>query len=108
MVGLARLVTDYVTFGYLTDVYVLGAHQGRGLGRWMMGCLDEVLASWPGLRRCVLYTRGEGAARLYGETLGMRPVAETPSASLIFLERHAALVRGRAYKPRDEGGDDGR
>ncbi|KAL2176215.1 uncharacterized protein P884DRAFT_293041, partial [Thermothelomyces heterothallicus CBS 202.75] len=72
MVGLARVVTDYVTFAYLTDVYVLPAHQGRGLGRWLMACLDEVLASWPALRRCMLLTRDEAAVRMYGATIGAR------------------------------------
>ena len=33
MVGGARIVTDRATFGWLTDVYVLAEHRGRGLGR---------------------------------------------------------------------------
>ncbi|KXX76960.1 DNA ligase [Madurella mycetomatis] len=107
MIGLSRLITDYVTFGYLTDVYILGAHQGKGLGRWMMGCVDEVLASWPSLRRCMLFTRDASAVRLYAETLGMTDVRETPSASLFLLERHAALVQGRAYKARQRGEAEG-
>jgi ribosomal protein S18 acetylase RimI-like enzyme len=107
MVGLARLVTDYVTFGYLTDVYVLAEHQGKGLGRWMMECLDEVLASWPKLRRCLLFTRDESAVKLYRETLGMSDVSETPSAKLFLLERHAAMVQGRAYKQARPKAEDG-
>src|SRR4051812_24576194 len=35
-VGLARVVTDYATFAYLCDVYVLEEHRGRGLGKRMM------------------------------------------------------------------------
>jgi ribosomal protein S18 acetylase RimI-like enzyme len=31
-VGFARVVTDGLVFAYLTDVYVLPEHQGRGLG----------------------------------------------------------------------------
>ena len=31
-VGLARVVTDYATFAYLCDVYVLEEHRGHGLG----------------------------------------------------------------------------
>lgn len=86
MVGFARLVTDYTTFGYLTDVYVLAAHQGLGLGRWMMRCLDEVLGSWPHLRRCLLLTRGEAAIRMYGETIGAKDVGET-EMGLVLMER---------------------
>lgn len=31
-VGFARVVTDGLVFAYLTDVFVLSEHQGRGLG----------------------------------------------------------------------------
>jgi GNAT superfamily N-acetyltransferase len=31
-VGFARIVTDYATFAWLADVYVLEEHRGRGLG----------------------------------------------------------------------------
>lgn len=31
-VGFARAVSDGAVFAYLADVYVLGAHRGRGLG----------------------------------------------------------------------------
>ena len=35
-VGFARLVTDYTTFGYLMDVYILPAHRGKGLSKELM------------------------------------------------------------------------
>jgi len=35
-VALARIVTDYATFAYLTDVYVEEPHQGQGLAAWMI------------------------------------------------------------------------
>lgn len=35
-VGFARLVTDYTTFGYLMDVYILQEHRGRGLSKKLM------------------------------------------------------------------------
>jgi GNAT superfamily N-acetyltransferase len=68
-VGLARVITDEATFAYLCDVYVLPAHQGRGLGRWLMEC---VMASprLQGLRRWMLVTRD--AHGLY-EGVGFRP-----------------------------------
>lgn len=71
MIGFARLITDYVTFAYLTDVYVLPSHQRKGLAKWMMECLDSVLSSWPELRRTMLLTGDAGAVRLYEKTLGM-------------------------------------
>ena len=38
-IGLARVITDYATFAYLCDVYVLPAYQGKGLGKWLMSCV---------------------------------------------------------------------
>ncbi|MEO8061305.1 MAG: GNAT family N-acetyltransferase [Pseudomonadota bacterium] len=35
-VGFTRVVTDYATFAYLCDVYVLEEHRGRGLSKLMM------------------------------------------------------------------------
>ena len=38
-VGFARVVTDRATVAYLCDVVIAPAHQGRGLGNWMLTCL---------------------------------------------------------------------
>lgn len=54
--GFARVTTDFATFAYLADVFVLEAHRGRGLGKWLM----EVVLSHPELqnmRRWMLATR---------------------------------------------------
>jgi GNAT superfamily N-acetyltransferase len=55
-VGFARVITDQATYAYLADVYVLEAHRGRGLAKWLM----EVIISHrslQGLRRFSLSTR---------------------------------------------------
>ena len=41
MVGAARVVTDYATFGWLCDVFVLDAHRGRGLGKALVAAVVE-------------------------------------------------------------------
>ncbi|KAJ4005432.1 hypothetical protein NW752_002265 [Fusarium irregulare] len=56
LVGIARCVTDFVTFAYLTDVWVDPALQGKGLGSWLIRCIHEVLDSMPDLRRTMLLT----------------------------------------------------
>jgi ribosomal protein S18 acetylase RimI-like enzyme len=38
-IGLARVVTDYATYGYLCDVYVLEEYRGQGLGVWLIDCV---------------------------------------------------------------------
>jgi len=40
-VGYARLVTDYATFAWLADVYVLETHRGKSLSKKMMSVLME-------------------------------------------------------------------
>ena len=55
-IGFARVVTDYATFAWLADVFVLDEHRGQGLGKWLV----EVIVSHPklqGFRRWLLATR---------------------------------------------------
>jgi GNAT superfamily N-acetyltransferase len=56
LVGFARIVTDYATFAWVADVFVLPEHRGRGLSKWLM----EVIIAHPdlqGFRRWVLSTK---------------------------------------------------
>ena len=57
---------------YLTDVFIIPEFQGKGLGKWLMACINEKLESWPYLRSAMLFTGGEQAVRFYKEVLGMR------------------------------------
>ena len=61
-IGLARVVTDYVLFAYLCDVYILEEYRGQGLSKWMLGCM----MSYPGLNSLRLWTlRTRDAHGLY-------------------------------------------
>lgn len=55
-IGFARVVTDYATFAYLADVYVLETHRGKGLSKWLMQCIHQH-PRLQGLRRWSLATR---------------------------------------------------
>ena len=79
-VGFARVVSDFATFAYLADVYVLEDHRGRKIAYAMV----EALQGHPdlqGLRRWMLATLD--AHPLYKE-LGWSQLAN-PS---IVMERH--------------------
>jgi GNAT superfamily N-acetyltransferase len=55
-IGFARVVTDYATFAWIADVFVLPEHRGLGLSKWLM----EMILSHPelqGFRRWVLATK---------------------------------------------------
>lgn len=63
-VGFARVVTDFATFAWLADVFVVPEHRRRGLAKWLM----EVILAHPelqGLRRWVLATKD--AQSLYAQ-----------------------------------------
>jgi len=55
-VGFARVVTDKATFAYLADVFVLEAHRGKGLSKWLMQVIEEH-GDLQGLRRFMLATK---------------------------------------------------
>jgi GNAT superfamily N-acetyltransferase len=55
-IGFARVVTDYATFAYLCDVFVLESHRGHGLGKWLMSAVTEH-PDLAHLRRFMLATR---------------------------------------------------
>lgn len=65
-IGFARVVTDYATFAWLADVFVLDEFRGRGLAKWLM----DVILSHPelqGFRRWVLATKdAHGLYRNFG------------------------------------------
>ncbi len=55
-IGFARVVTDYTTFAYLGDVFILEEFRGRGLSKWLM----ETILAHPDLqnfRRWILATK---------------------------------------------------
>lgn len=84
-VGFARVITDYATFAYVADVFVLPSHRGRGIAKQIM----EAIATHPelhGLRRWHLVTRD--AHSLYAQ-FGFEPI-DAP-------ERHMMKIRRNAY-----------
>lgn len=67
-VGMARVITDQATFAYLTDLFILEAHRGRGLGRWLVQSI-HAHPTLQGLRRWMLVTHD---AQEFYRALGYR------------------------------------
>lgn len=65
-VGFARVISDRATYAYVSDVFVVPSHRGRGIGKRLMACM----AAHPdlqGLRLWTLFTRdAHGLYRQYG------------------------------------------
>lgn len=76
-VAFARVVTDYATYAWLCDVFVLNEHRGKGISKWMM----EFIMNHPdlqGFRSWFLGTKD--AHGLYAQ-FGFKPL-EDPSRFL--------------------------
>jgi GNAT superfamily N-acetyltransferase len=89
-VGFARVITDQATYAYLSDVYVLESHRGRGLAKWLM----ELITTHPslqGLRRFALSTRDAHA--LYAQ-FGFQVVAN-PERQMEIMRRDIYLQPSR-------------
>jgi GNAT superfamily N-acetyltransferase len=88
-IGLARVITDYTSFAYLCDVFVLKSHRELGLGTWLIDCVVNCPAL-VGIRSFFLATRD--AHGLY-EKFGFARVS-TPDR---------LMVKAFAMPWRDEG-----
>jgi len=40
-IGFARVVTDYAVFAWIADVVVDPDHRGKGLGKFLFGCIQN-------------------------------------------------------------------
>jgi len=54
--GFGRVITDYATFGYFSDIFVLEPHRGKGLSKWLVECILTDPEFRP-LRNWTLYTK---------------------------------------------------
>jgi N-acetylglutamate synthase-like GNAT family acetyltransferase len=55
-VGFARVVTDWTTFAWLCDVYILASERGIGLGKWLINTIMN-FHELKEVRRFMLVTR---------------------------------------------------
>jgi len=83
-IGFARVVTDYATFAYMADVFVLPGARNAGLGKWLV---DTILAhpELQGLRRWLLGTK-------HAQNLYRRAGFTEPPPPFTFMERLDAEV----------------
>jgi len=83
--GFARVVSDFATFAYIADVFVLDSRRGHGLGKFLMESIKQH-PRLQGLRRWVLTTRdAHGLYEQYGFT------------SPKFPERYMEILRPNLY-----------
>ncbi len=73
--GFARVVTDFTTFAYVCDFFILESYRGRGLAKWLittiLNCPDIVGCR----RRCIVTHEAHGLYRQMGFMSAKRPEA---------------------------------
>jgi GNAT superfamily N-acetyltransferase len=88
-IGLGRMITDRITFAYLTDLYILPAYSGRGLGSWLITVITELLTTWPECRRLMFLTNDKGKS--FYEKI------EKASLKELEFGKAGLVVMGRSY-----------
>lgn len=82
-IGFTRLITDYVTFVYLCDVYIVPEYQGAGLGTWMVNIIQDEMDQMQYLRRLILMTRGDRTKKYYERLLGVEMMGTVGQAYIL-------------------------
>ena len=78
-IGFARVISDFATYAYVADVFILGPYRGRGLGKELMASI-MAHPDLQGLRRWSLGTRD--AHGLYAQ-FGFKPVVNTRARTVM-------------------------
>jgi GNAT superfamily N-acetyltransferase len=71
LAGFCRVITDYATFAYLADVFVVDEHRGKKLGVWL---IESVMAH-PELRALRVFRLATADAHGLYEKFGFHPLA---------------------------------
>lgn len=69
-IGFARVITDFVLFANLVDVFILPSHQRRGLGKWLMNTIFDI----PELSKIKTWMLGTKDAHELYKKVGFMPV----------------------------------
>jgi N-acetylglutamate synthase-like GNAT family acetyltransferase len=78
-IGFARVISDFATYAYVADVFILEPYRERGLGKELMASI-MAHPDLQGLRRWSLGTRD--AHGLYAQ-FGFKPVANTRARTVM-------------------------
>lgn len=81
-IGLARVVTDYATYAYIADVYILDGFRGIGLGAWLM----ETILSHPRLRQVRHWALGTVDAQAFYMKFGFKCIDNPENHMFIFKD----------------------
>ena len=87
--GFARVISDYTTFAWLCDIFVLEEHRSQGLSKWLM---EQILAH-PDLQHLRRYMLGTWDAHGLYQQFGYAPVARPERLMEILHANHYASFK---------------
>lgn len=70
-IGFARVVSDFVRFSWIGDVFIVPAYRGRGLSKWLM----HVITEHPKLKGTSFQLATKDAHSLYAQ-FGFKPLTQ--------------------------------
>ena len=79
-VGFARVVTDYATFAYICDLFILPAFRGIGLSKWLV----QTITGHPGLQGLRRWSLGTADAHGLYSQFGFTPITNPERWMQIF------------------------
>ncbi len=91
--GFARVVTDYATIAYIGDVFIIGPHRGKGLGKRLI----KTIIDHPELKGLRLWLLGTRDAHDLYRKYGFKKVTETPA-----VERFMTILDPDVYNRKEK------
>ena len=91
-VAFARVVTDFVRFAHLLDVFVIGEFRGRGIGKLLM----KNILSHPALRTIIRFALGTADAHGLYAQFGFAAPASPERQMELIRQADASTVPGTA------------
>ena len=92
-IGFGRVITDFATFAYIADVFVVPEHRGHGVSKLLLRAMLEH-PELQGLRRILLAT--QDAHGLYAQ-FGFQPLTNTEHYMTI---HHPGVYRSKPAEAR--------
>ena len=94
LIAFARVISDFATFAYLADVFIVAEERGKGLSKWLIRTIMDH-PQLQGLRRFTLATRD--AHDLYAR-FGFSPF-DKPER---WMQKHDPDVYKNEYEPHSQ------
>ncbi len=83
-IGFARVISDYATFAYLSDVFILESYRNQGLSKWLI----EAIINHPDLQQLRRWLLATWDAQELYKQFGFRPLRHPEH----FMEIHNPTI----------------